>query len=173
MSDRTIRTLIEQLSGAHLSNKVYAVDAIVLSVDETLRICSCQVVSGQANNIISNVRLMAAVDDGVLIIPEVESSVCLIISDKTEPYISQYSEVKKIILLGGELGGLVKVIELTEKLNNLENKVNSLLTVYNTHTHNVTAVGAPTGPNLSPEPGQLVVTDRDNIENKSITHGNF
>lgn len=171
MSDRAIRDAINQIAGTHLTNKVHAVTANVLAIDLPSRTCTCQIVDGHVNNTLPNVKLMASIDDGFLIQPTLNSTVCLIISDFGEPYISQYSGIDKITLRGGDLGGLTKVISLTQKLNILENKLNSLLLKFNFHTHNVTAVGVPTGPNLSPESGSLTPTQQAEIENKNITHG--
>jgi hypothetical protein len=171
MSDRAIRDAILQITGNHLSDKVYAIDAVVISVDTTTRTCVCQAVSGRANNIFNDVRLMASADDGILIIPEIDSNVCIILSDYSEPYISQYGGIDRIILRGGDLGGLVKAAVLTVKLNNLEKLMNNLITKFNSHTHNVTAVGSPTGPNITPEGGSLTTTTQAELENKNISHG--
>jgi hypothetical protein len=67
----------------------------------------------------------------------------------------------------GEFGGLVKVEELTAKINDLENLVNSLVTKYNTHVH--ASNGVPT---VTIETGVLIPTQQTEIENISITHGN-
>lgn len=170
MSARAIQEAIQKLSGTFAADRVYYIDAAVKSVDEKARTCIVVATSGKAGNEFT-ARLMASVDDGILIVPAIDSTVVVSGSDFVAPSIVQYSEVEKIILRGGDLGGLVKVIELTKKLNNLENKLNSLITKYNTHTHNVTAVGSPTGPGLQPETGTLTPTQRTDIENKSITHG--
>lgn len=170
MSDRAIQEAIQILSGTNLSDKVYAVDATVLSVDDGKRTCQVQVISGKANNTFT-ARLMSAVDDGFLIIPTIDSTVGVLMSDFTKPLIVQYSEVDKIIMRGGDLGGLVKVISLTDKINTIENKINDLILKYNSHTHNVTAVGSPTGPGLQPESGTITPTLRSDIENDKITHG--
>jgi hypothetical protein len=114
---------------------------------------------------------MASVDDGFLIQPEIESTVSVILSDFGEPYISQYSGIDKITFRGGDLGGLVKVAELTEKINNLENALNALFLKFNAHTHNVISVGAPSGPSILQETNNLVPTQRNEIENINITHG--
>lgn len=171
MSDREIRESINKITGTYLTDKVHAVEATIISVDSTSRLCVCQVVSGKASNIINDVRLMATADDGLLIIPTIGSSVCVIISDYNDPYISQYSGIDKIILRGGDLGGLVRVINLTTKLNNLESKVNDLVTKFAAHTHTVVSVGSPTSPNLLPVVGSLTPTQQTEIENKLITHG--
>lgn len=69
---------------------------------------------------------------------------------------------------GGQLGGMVKVIDLTEKLNNLENLVNNLIGLYNLHTHPVISEGAPTGPTGSTEGTVLTPTEQAEIENLKI-----
>lgn len=170
MSDRSIQEAIQILSGTHLSDKVYFIDATVKSVDEDARTCVVIALSGRAGNEFTT-RLMASVDDGILIVPAVDSTVVISMSDFNTASIVQYSEVEKVVFRGGDLGGLVKVIDLTDQLNKIENKLNNLLTKYNTHTHNVTAVGSPTGPGLQPETGTLVVTQRGDIENENMTHG--
>lgn len=73
-----------------------------------------------------------------------------------------------VIFNEGELGGMVKVISLTEKLNNIENLLNGFIDSYNTHTHPVTATGSPTGVPVVPETGTLTPTERTDIENKKI-----
>lgn len=57
-----------------------------------------------------------------------------------------------IIFNGGDLDGLVIIQKLTDKLNELKDTVNDLITKYNAHVHTTTAtVGASTAPGvLSP-----------------------
>lgn len=50
-----------------------------------------------------------------------------------------------IIFNGGELDGLVIIQKLTDKLNELKDTVNSLINVYNNHTH-ITTATVGTGP---------------------------
>ena len=72
---------------------------------------------------------------------------------------------------GGDKGGMVEVINLVTKLNNLENLVNDLITKYNTHTH-VLALSSGTGTaavTVTQETGSLTPTVRANIENELIT----
>lgn len=170
MSDRGIAEAVQKLAGTHLADRVYYLNAEVISVDEQNRTCKVISLSGNSDNEFT-ARLMASVDDGFLIVPAVGSTVVVSRSDFNGASVMQYSEVEKIVFRGGDLGGLVKVIELTKKLNTLENKLNSLVLKYNTHTHNVTAVGSPTGSSLNPESGQLTPTQRKEIENDKITHG--
>jgi hypothetical protein len=73
----------------------------------------------------------------------------------------------------GRFGGLTKVEVLTQKLNNLENLVNGLIKLYNTHTHTVTVAGSQgeAAATLATEHGILTLTRQSDIENTSITHG--
>ena len=71
-----------------------------------------------------------------------------------------------ITLNDGAYGGLVKVIDLVTKLNNLENKVNSIITAYNAHSH--PGNGLPTASTIT---GSLIPTNRNDIENTKINHG--
>jgi hypothetical protein len=67
---------------------------------------------------------------------------------------------------------VVKVIELTEKLNNLEQLLNDLVTKYNSHTHSgVSTGGGMSGVTTALETGTLTPTQRSEIENEQITHG--
>lgn len=171
MSDRTIRESIAYMAGTHQVDAVVLIDVEVDSLDTDSMTCQGTALTGPVGNAIADIRLMAAVDDGVLLTPSVGSTVTVIMSTFTGPVALCYSAVDKITLLGGDLGGLVKVIDLTKKLNNLENIVNDLIAKFNTHTHNVTAVSAPTGPNLLPETQTLIITKRIDIENQNITQG--
>lgn len=171
MSDRNIQEAIQILSGTHLSDKLYFIDAEVKSVDEQDRSCVVIALSGKVGSEYT-VRLMASVDDGILAVPAVGSTVIVSGSDFTTGAIVQYSEIEKIIFRGGDLGGLVKVIELTEKLNNLEELLNNLITKYNTHTHaGVTSGGSSTAVTSAIETGTITPTQQAEIENDKITHG--
>lgn len=51
-----------------------------------------------------------------------------------------------IIFNGGDLNGLVVIQKLTDKLNELKDTVNVLITKYNTHVHVCAAPGSPCKP---------------------------
>lgn len=169
MSDRSIREAIEYLAGTNKEDKIYVFDANVDFVDIPTRTCTCTMIGGKSGNTLDNVRLMSSIDDGLLIIPAVDSTVTIILSNFTEPVIIGYSEVAKIVMRGGDLGGLAIIGVLLAKLNNLENAYNDFVLKYNTHTHPET--GSNTGPTTSTESTTLPITTLDEIENKNITQG--
>lgn len=50
----------------------------------------------------------------------------------------------------GDNGGMVNINQLTEKLNNLVKELEQIKTLINTHTHNCTTPGSPSGPPITP-----------------------
>lgn len=69
--------------------------------------------------------------NSLVVVPKVGSTVLVAdLSDGTrrDLAIVKYTEIESITINGGNLGGLVKIQELTNKLNALVNK-------FNTHTH--------------------------------------
>lgn len=152
-----IKQAIEELAGTRNQDEVKLYQAIVNSVDVAKRSCNVTTVTGSAT-LTFDAQLMAGVADGILIVPEVESFVYVLRSKYTIPFIIAYSDIVQYVLMGGEFGGLVKVVELTQKLNALEEKINQILTWSGT-------VSPPfTSPALS-------LTLQAEIENTSVKHG--
>jgi len=169
MSDRDIREAIEYLSGTNKQDRIFLLDANVDSVDETNRTCVCTMIGGNSANTLDNVRLMASVDDGILNLPALDSTVTIILSTFTEPVIIAYSELDKIKFRGGDLGGLVIVGQLVERINKIENLLNNFITAYNSHTHPET--GTTTGITPMQESQTATLTQISDIENVNITQG--
>ena len=181
MSDRAIIESITKMIGIKNLDPVYYVNAIVNSVDISTRTCDCTTVDGHTEYDLPNVKLMAVVDDGLLIEPVIGSSVMVIFSQIVEPFICQYSEIQNITIIAanktqlndGSYGGLIRVIDLVTKLNNLEDLVNDLVEKFNSHTH-ILALSSGTGTaavTANPETTVLEDTVRSDIENSMIVHG--
>jgi hypothetical protein len=164
-ANRNISDALTKIVGLHKVDPIYYGDAIIESVDLPNCICSVTVVDGLAEVVIPNVRLMTVTDDGVLIEPVVGSTVTILYSQNVDPVIVQYSEIASINITstkfsfnGGELGGLIKSDILTQKLNNLETKFNTMLVWAATVT-----------PPFTSQP--LILTQSSELQNKSVTHG--
>jgi hypothetical protein len=163
------------MTGTYNIDQLYLVTGKVSEINEANGTCTVEAISGNASTEITNVEFQTVVSDGVLIIPRIDSEVKVLFSKYTDPFIVQYSEVEKIYWAGdliqfndGELGGMVKVISLTDKLNTIENKINSIISTFNSHTHSNGGGGSPTGAPLSPISGTLTPTNRTDIENTTI-----
>lgn len=188
MSSRTIGDCISQLADTFGKDYATIIVCTVDSVDIDNKVCNCIPVSSEAETIIENVQLSAENNDGILIVPSVGSTVILAYSKYNNPFVLMYEDIDiyqiivnqtKFLLQDGltqfndgSLGGLVKVIDLTTKLNNLENKVNSLVSTFNSHVHSgVTTGGGSSAVTPTPIVGTLTPTNRGDIENNTITHG--
>lgn len=171
MADNSsIKDAIRQL--VKTDDVLYSVLCTVKSVDTTNNICDCEPINGDAD--LLEVRLMAQNETGFLIIPKVDSVVVVTMINKYTGYVAMFSEVEKIYLNGDNYDGLVKVGDLVEKLNNLEDLVNDLVTKYNAHTHPYVNVSTPavTSPTTSLETTVLVPTQQAELENTTVVHGN-
>ena len=131
-----------------LGNKGVAISTgIVKSVSGIL----CEIEVGKL--VVPDVRLRASetADDGeILLIPKVGTAVVFgsLTGDLSQLVVLQIDHVESIKITGsisindGNLGGLIKIAELT-------NKLNTLVQSFNTHTHTGN-MGAPTSPPVSP-----------------------
>jgi hypothetical protein len=208
MSDKAdIRDVMQTLAGTKGESRVAFSLANVDSVDIASRTCTVTLLGGMGEVTFENVLMMAAVDDGILLVPRVDSTIIVGYSTYIQPFICQLSGVEKVLIVSGEnnaslqidadglqleindtkvmlqdglitlndgaLGGLVKLDALVERMNLIENKVNSLLTKYNSHTHVLTlSTGTGTAaPTTSTEAGTLTPTEPEQIENEKIIQG--
>jgi len=159
--------------------EMYSVVCEVISVNETDRAIVARPLNGNAD--IQSARLQASLglDSGFVCVPKIGSSVIITFMNQFTGFVSLCSEIDYIKIDTDELifneggnNGLVKVSELTDKINRLENKLNDLITKYNVHTHVASSFGAPTTP--TPTPSQEVIiaplTTQNDLENTKIKH---
>lgn len=152
--------------------------ATVLSIQPATATCTVQLTGGKTNNIRSGVKLMAAQSDGLYIVPVLNSDVIVAWTTRNEPYLAMFSDVEDIFieavqpvkLQGDQYGGLVKVGEMVTRLNNLENKVNNIISQYNGHVH-PNPEGGTVGATTAPVSGTLTLTQVSDVENPRVVHG--
>lgn len=164
-------------------NELYSKQGSVKSVNESER--TCVVTPSDGGPDVLDVRLETDYTEGsstdskgFFIVPEVSSLVIITFMSKEESFISAWTQIDKIvskqtewIFNDGSNDGLAKIIELTSKLNDIENKVNSLITFINTHLHTTVAPGSPTTPPVpSFTGGSLTLTSKSDIENENVKH---
>jgi hypothetical protein len=175
IENRNIKEGIQRLAGVWGKDYNTSFYAEIITADEQTRTVTAKPLSGNISSIIS-ANLMPEPNDGFLMIPEVGSTVIITGSEKTNYFVNLYSDVSKIkmtignfevviteneMLLGdGSYNGLVKVSDLVTKLNNLENKVNQIITW-----------GLTVSPIPLPPTPPLTLTTLTEIENIKIKHG--
>jgi len=130
---KEIREAIRNICGKNAGGFLFF-NADVKSVEDD----SCTVTYNDID--IPDVRLNAAINgnaNNLIIKPALGSTV--LIADLSEGLLRDlaiigWSEIDTITINGGNLGGLVKIQELT-------NKLNTLVQVFNSHTHPVATTG--------------------------------
>lgn len=168
---REIIEAIQKITGTQLKDDATILVGTVDSVDASKRSCVITSVSSKGRVTIEDVQLMADIDDGFLLVPKIDSTVIVCYSTYNKPFVALFSELERVLLVvgdstlevtgseikfnGGLLGGLVKVSDLVSRLNDIENKVNAIITW-----------GATVTPPLAT--GPLTPTTRANIENEKI-----
>lgn len=174
-----IAEYIREIAGTNLKAQMTMFDAKVISVSVDERTCVVERIGGKTSGRLT-ARLMASVDDGCLMVPTVDSTVIICMSEFVEPYVAMYSGIDSIVWLGGEYDGVPIVKDpnnankgLLKRLNNLEDALKSLIDNYNAHTH-VYSPGAltaiATAVSSAPETTIIVNTSQSDIEHPNITH---
>lgn len=142
----------------------------VKSVDEANFTCECEPIDGSAD--FFGVLLNADKKKGFVLVPKVGSFVVVTQMSETTSCVVMVSEVSQVYIAGDENGGLVKVQDLTSKLNALENKVNSLIIACASQVVTLAPSGvfalAPFFTSVTP----LIPTQQIEIENTKVKHGN-
>jgi len=173
--------LIKILSG---KKQYFQHECTVVSVDETTRTCVVKPKNGDAD--LQGVRLQSVISSevGIYVLPEVESNVIVGFLDEHEAFIIQTSKVSKVEIIGVEsiklngdsFGGLIKIQELTSKLNALVSDFNAFVQIFNAHVHVLAGVaaGVPVTGTATPtvSPAQPTANfNKTDFENSVITHG--
>lgn len=171
-----IQEIIRKLSGVNQFNNTTLYEAIVTGVDLSERTIQCTTNGGIEVDDMS-ISMMTTIGDGSYLIPRIGSTIYIMINPMINPFVIQYGETESVVLTAtdkitmnsNEFGGLIKIQELTDKINNLENALNNLITLYNAHIHPV--AGASTGPTVSTDTDIITITTTTDIENPDIVHG--
>lgn len=156
--DKYIEVSIQRLAGTYLKDIISIYACNVDSVDDGGRTCDCTPIGGDANTSLPGVLLCAENNNGFIIFPSVNSTVIVALSTRNTAFVLMYSDIDKVQFMDGSLGGMVITPKLVTRLNDIENKVNAIITW-----------GASVTPPLATSP--LIPTVSGDIENTLITQG--
>lgn len=164
---------IMKLAGTYLKDLIEIMPCTVNSVDQGNRVCDCIPIGGDAATQIPSVQLCAENDNGLLVFPSVGSTVLVGLSTRNTAFVIMYSAIDSVQFMDGSLGGMTKTLTLLQKVNNLENLINDLISKYNSHTHILTLTSGTgtAAPTLTQETTVLTPTTQNEIENQLITQG--
>src|ERR1035437_8032275 len=118
-----------------------------------------------------NIRLTSKQSSGFVIKPTVGSMVVISLFNQTDGFVMSYSDIDSMQFINNTNAGLVKVIQLTAKLNTLENNMNALIAAYNAHIHVDSVTAVPTLTTSVPDlGGPIPLTLQSDIENTKVAH---
>ena len=165
-----IRQAIQSLSG--LNDLQYeGVLCNVSDIDLATFTCTCTPTNGDAE--FYDVLLNADAEKGFTLIPANGSLVIAQQTSQATAYVSMVSKVDQVYIAGDANGGLVKVQDLTSKLNNLESDLNTLKLIFSSWS----PVPSDGGAALKLAAAtwyaqQLTPTTVNELENLKVKHGN-
>ncbi len=170
--NKDIEIAVQKLAGTYLKDIVSIVICNVDSVDGDNRKCSCTPIGGDADTSIPDVLLCAENDNGLVVFPKVGSTVIVALSIRNTAFVVMYSTTEKVQFMDGTYGGMAKIIELTKKINDLENNQNAILEALKGITVTIPSGGGavPFAPFFAAI-NDLIPTKQSDIENDLITHG--
>ena len=153
-------------------DEIYAKIGVVKTVNTKDRTCDVDPIDGSAT--IFGVRLQADINgsDGFLIVPVKGSHVIVNFLNKNAAFVALTYKIDYVNLRGDNYGGLIKIEELTSRLNAIEKDVNTLKTTFKSWVVNPndgglalkTASAAWYGNNIT-------LTKKQDIENTKVKHG--
>ncbi len=174
-----IQEAIKMIAQRELARaEMYCVLCTVNSVDTSERTCEVTPLNGKAD--LFDVRFQAelSLTEGMFIEPKVNSTVLVAFINSIQAAVVMCSEIENIyidtqgdtVFNGGQNDGMVKVGDLVTKLNNLENKVNDLVTWTSTHTHTGVTPGPGSTGTAVGIVGTLTPTQQSDLENTKVQH---
>ena len=187
---------IQILAGTYGISPVQVMTCEVTKVSSSERTCTVLPLTDNLEPFAA--QLMADIDDGLLILPTVGSTVKIMLSEIITPTVIQYSAIDEILIVSGgaaikvydsgvelqgtDFGGLMKVTPSVKAWNDLQNDVNTLKVQLLALTSAINAIGA--APVLGTVLGAafttalgsycasiLPLTVEAQIENPKVKHG--
>lgn len=181
----TIYEIIKKIVGEQLSViKLCVVD----SVDKDRRTVDCTPLDETAPILDCNLQANQIGDNGLVLFPKVGSFVVVglkdgfdtgvvLLTDELESLEAKFNEQtlkmteEGIILNGGAFGGLIKIEELTKKINTLEDDLNKLKQVFSAWAPVSNDGGGALKGAISSWAGQQIVkTQKSDYENEKVKH---
>jgi len=187
---------IQILAGTYGISPVQVMTCEVTKVTASERTCTVLPLTDNLEPF--SAQLMADIDDGLLILPTVGSTVKIMLSEIITPTVIQYSAIDEILIVSGgaaikiyssgvelqgaDYGGVMKVTPSVKAWNDLQNDVNTLktliaaqITTAATYASSPIVTGAQVSALFSPLAAyaalMLPLTIETQIENTKVKHG--
>jgi len=176
--EKELEVSVQKLAGTYLKDIISIYPCEVVSVDKGNRQCDCTPIGSDSITDLPGVLLCAENNNGLVVFPKVGSTVIVALSTRNYAFVLMYSDLDSVQFMDGTYGGLVEVAPLVTKINALEADLNKLKLAVT--AINAAGSGSPTTPVtnatlagfFTPYPVVLIVeTQRDELENTLVTHG--
>lgn len=134
----------------------------IISVDRNDM--TCEVSFGDEDSVVASL-VCGDKKKGIVQVPKVGSNVVVMFYSPTIAFVVMVDEVEEILINGGENGGLVKIDELTKKIN-------ELIDAFNQHTHSVATTGSAAAQSGTAAviANSFTKLDKSSYEDKTIKH---
>lgn len=185
----SIASSIRAIAGtSNIKDKPDVFLAEVDSVDELARTCSCTLINGTSDISLDVVNLMAEVNDGLLRIPTIGSTVYILSTPNITPWVDVFSELDKVFYVAGgstlllvdtgieldgkKYGGIPEVVPLTAQIKGIQDDINTLKNIFNSWVVVPNDGGGALFALLATYKTQLITPIvRGDIENTKVLHG--
>lgn len=195
----SVAELVQQLAGTYGISPVQVMTCEVKSVSSSERTCTVLPLTDNLEPFAA--QLMADIQDGLLILPTIGSTVKIMLSEIITPTVIQYSAIDEILIVSGgaaikvydsgvelqgtDFGGLMKVTPSVKAWNDLQNDVNMLKSIFATLAASASSglpvtspIGMPDafavafGLAITPYASSILpLTTKPQIENPKVKHG--
>lgn len=163
MTDGSIYEAIRAIAGS--GGSAMCDTGVARNVDADKGVCDVEI-EGKAP---AKGALIGNADSGVMTVPKDGSVVAVVWASPVTAVVVMVSEVEELRIMGGQLGGMVKVEELVKKLNAVEKDINSLKQVFTTWVTVPQDGGAALKAASATWAGQrLTETKKSDLENEKV-----
>lgn len=163
MADGSIYEAIRVIAGG--GGSAMCDTGVARNVDADKGVCDVEI-EGKAP---AKGALIGNADSGVMTVPKEGSVVAVVWASPVTAVVVMVAEVEELRIMGGQLGGMVKVEELVKRLNAVERDLNSLKQVFQGWVPLSRDGGAALKTAAATWAGQqLTETQKSDIENEKV-----
>lgn len=181
---------IQMLNGSYGVSNATILTCIVRSVNANDRYALVEPINDNLEPF--RAYIMPCVEDGMLIVPSIDSEVKIIFNEFVAPSIFQYSKIDQILFVSGGVplfmkdglmslygvdnGGIPIAQNVVDKVNRAENKINEIISKWNAFCSSYVP-GSPTVTGLPATLATSILTDiapitqTSDIESTTVKHG--
>ncbi len=137
---------------------------------------TCTIVVDEDNDLTVEGILLGFEKSDMIVKPKLNTDALVVFTDgsRTNGMVIKCQETESVTIMGDEFGGLIKIDELVNRMNLIEDRINKMISTFDGHTH--ISPPAPVNPVTTATPLPVMATpvsqtQKTQIENTKIKHG--